>query len=86
LARPHAPAAIAALVDALKDPDRAIAAAIALLDRGFGRPAQAITATVDSTVTVSGVDRPPEAVETVEQWLARRRRELDTLDGPQLPN
>src|SRR5579864_4150898 len=46
LARSHAPAAIKALVRALDDPKTAVAAASALLDRGYGRPAQRIEAQV----------------------------------------
>jgi hypothetical protein len=79
LARQHCPAAIQALVDALKDPDRAVPAAIALLDRGIGKPAQAVFAEVNGSVFVGGIDRPPR--ESLEEWLARRRRELAVLDG-----
>jgi hypothetical protein len=44
LAKQHAPAAIAALVGALRDDNgrTRVAAAEALLDRGFGRPSQHI--------------------------------------------
>lgn len=42
LARAHAPAAIETLVKALADPRTAVPAAVALLDRGFGKPAQAM--------------------------------------------
>jgi hypothetical protein len=52
LARSKAPKAIAALERALDDPKHYVAAAIALLDRGFGRPAQAITAT-DNTQSIT---------------------------------
>ena len=44
LARQHSPAAIAALVKALDDPERAIPAAIALLDRAWGKPPVAVVA------------------------------------------
>lgn len=40
LAQAHTKAAIAALVAALKRPRERVPAAIALLDRGWGRPAQ----------------------------------------------
>jgi hypothetical protein len=82
LARQHAPEAIQALVDALKDPDRAIPAAIALLDRGYGRPAVAVFAAVN--VAVGGIDSPPRPpdIESAEEWLKRRRAELAMLDGP----
>jgi len=43
IARAHTPAAIAALVAALKSTRERVPAAIALLDRGWGRPSQAIT-------------------------------------------
>jgi hypothetical protein len=81
LAREHAPAAIKALVDALRDKDRAIPAAIALLDRGYGRPPQAVFAHVNGTLHVGGIDAPPR--ESLEVWLERRKRELDALEGPQ---
>ncbi len=42
LARSHAPEAIAALVRGLKHPKLFVAAATALLDRGFGKPTQPI--------------------------------------------
>jgi hypothetical protein len=86
LARPHAPAAIEALVKALSDPDRCIPAAIALLDRGFGKPAQSVAADVQTRVIVGGVDAPPrcDTIEEAERWLARRRKELAelTASGP----
>jgi hypothetical protein len=70
-----------ALVDALRDPDRAIPAAVAILDRGYGRPLQAIYAQVNGNVVVGGgIDAPPR--ETIEQWLERRRKTLAALDGP----
>ena len=40
LAREHTPAAIQTLVDALKSPKNCVPAAIALLDRGWGKPTQ----------------------------------------------
>jgi len=43
LAREYTERAITALVDALADPKTAVSAAIALLDRGYGKPAQALT-------------------------------------------
>ena len=44
LARAHTVDAIEALVAALKRPKEAVPAAVALLDRGWGRPVQAIAA------------------------------------------
>lgn len=46
LARSHAPAAIKALVDALADPKSKVAAATALLNRGFGMPNQQLNASI----------------------------------------
>lgn len=43
LAREHTEAAIKALVEALKDERHRVAAATALLDRGYGKPTQEIT-------------------------------------------
>ena len=42
-AREHTAAALKALVDALSDDKLKVAAAKALLDRGWGKPAQAMT-------------------------------------------
>jgi hypothetical protein len=42
-AREHTAAALKALVDALSDNKLKVAAAKALLDRGWGKPAQAMT-------------------------------------------
>lgn len=52
-----------------------VSAAIALLDRGWGKP----TATVDmqGAMTISdAIDRP--ARESREEWIERRKRELQT--------
>jgi hypothetical protein len=52
-----------------------IAALNGILDRGYGKPTQAIVGDPKRpVVAVVTVDRPPE--ETREQWLARRGREL----------
>ena len=44
-AREHSPKALAVLVEALTNPDTCFAAAKELLDRGFGRSAQAVELT-----------------------------------------
>jgi hypothetical protein len=85
LARQHAPAAIEALVAALRDPDRAIPAAIALLDRGYGKPPVAVFAQVNGSVAVGGIDGPPPIEGSWEEWLAQRRQELG-LDPPAAPS
>jgi hypothetical protein len=60
----------------LNDPDQCIAAAVALLDRGLGKPPQAIFAQIDATRTAGGIDAPPTIDESDADWLARRRAEL----------
>jgi hypothetical protein len=82
-ARALTPRALAALEQALDDPDRAIPAAVALLDRAWGKPPIAVLAQMNNTVTVGGIDKPPN--ETLAQWVERRRRSLEALGGPQPP-
>jgi hypothetical protein len=36
-------------------------------------------------VTVTGIDKPPEITESYEDWLERRRNELDELEHAALP-
>src|SRR5689334_24517326 len=43
LARQHAPAAVQALVEALSDPKTKVPAAVAILDRAYGRAQQAVS-------------------------------------------
>jgi len=85
LAREHAPAAIARLLQLMHQNDDlgvAIAATNSLLDRGYGRPPQAVLAQVNGTLAVSGIDAPPPIInETNEEWLARRRAELAALEA-----
>jgi hypothetical protein len=59
LAREHTPEAIAALVAALRNERERVPAAVALLDRGWGKPTQAITgANGESLITIiTGVRR-----------------------------
>lgn len=52
LARSHAPEAIKALVIALRYPKERVPAAIALLDRGFGKPLQEQHISTESSLTV----------------------------------
>jgi hypothetical protein len=52
LARSHAPAAIQTLVNALHHPKLCVAAAVALLDRGFGKPKQQIAGDRDRPLVV----------------------------------
>ena len=85
LARQHSPAAIAALVKALDDPERAIPAAIALLDRAWGKPPVALVAQVQANVWPGGIDGPPPIEGSWEEWLAQRRQDLG-LDPPAGPS
>ena len=81
MARQHGLAAINALVRGLSDPKLYVHVAVAPLDRGFGKPRQAIDATVAQVV--GGIDAPNMQLtmpEEIEQWLERRRRELAKLN------
>jgi hypothetical protein len=51
LARAHTKEAVLALVQALDDPRHAVSAAVALLDRGWGRPTQHIAGDADAGPT-----------------------------------
>ena len=73
LARQHGPAAVAKLVEHLEGDDGRLAqtAAMALLDRGYGKPAQSIDldATVQGEIKAEVTLRPQE---TKEEYLARK--------------
>jgi hypothetical protein len=59
LARQHTPDAIKALVDALSSPRERVSAAVALLDRGWGRPTQHVAGDAEG---------PPVAVTYTFHW------------------
>jgi hypothetical protein len=61
LARAHTTEALRTLVDCLRDPKHKVAAATALLDRGWGRPVQAIS---------GGQDAPPLAIHYTVEWAS----------------
>jgi len=67
LARAHTPEAIAALVDALRSPKERVSAAVALLDRGWGKPK--ITIEGDLDLMHSYVLRAPMPTESADEWL-----------------
>lgn len=69
LARTHTAAAIEALVAALGKEKERVAAAIALLDRGWGKPAQEITGPDGGALSVTYVIRAPTPVESADEWL-----------------
>jgi hypothetical protein len=75
LSRQHTEASIEALFKSLADPRTRVAAAVALLERGWGKPLQ----TVESNVTISGGIDAPIIPETLEEWLARRHADLDAM-------
>lgn len=75
LARAHTDEAIETLVGALKDKRTCVPAAIALLERGWGKPKEQVEQ-VNFNVDMGGIDAPP-LPETLDEWLARRRTELD---------
>jgi hypothetical protein len=52
LAREHTTAAVLALVEALRDPRHKVSAAVAILDRGWGRPQQQIVGDRDRPLLV----------------------------------
>lgn len=63
LARVHAEAAINALVLALDDPKQRVSAAVALLDRGFGKPKQEVETSGSMNLNVvTGIDRAPDEI------------------------
>lgn len=67
LAREHTERAIATLVRELDNPRNCVPAAVALLDRGWGRPKQTIAG--DSENPLQFVIRGPNPVESVDDWL-----------------
>jgi len=78
LARAHTADAIATLVAICRDgasESARVAAANALLDRGYGRPPQAIEHEVRQTT----VARVPFVCATVEEWAAQHRPKAETV-------
>lgn len=75
LARHHTDKAIETLVRALDSPKERVPAAIALLDRGWGRPKEQLEA-VNLNIAAGGIDAP-ELPRTLDEWLARRRSQLE---------
>jgi hypothetical protein len=68
LARQHTDKAILALVKALENPKERVPAAVALLDRGWGKAAQLVEA---EGLTLSWVVRAPAPVADANEWFAR---------------
>lgn len=74
LAREHTPAAIKALVGALADPTGAVrvSAATAILDRGWGKPAQAVELTGADGGPIETLDVGRAPVDVL-RWLASQQ-------------
>ena len=68
LARAHTADAIRALVDALSSPRERVPAAVALLDRGWGKPIQPTDVTSGGEAVRYVIMSVPEA-ESTEAWL-----------------
>jgi len=82
-ARQFGKQAVDTMVQCLRDPKWRLPAAVALLDRGYGKPVQAVVADVNGALTIGGIDAPPPILdETDAEWLARRRAELAQLNQP----
>jgi hypothetical protein len=75
--------ASARLVQALNEPRNAVQAAIALLDRGWGKPKEQVEST-NLNYDAGGIDKPPRP-ETLDEWLERRRTELDAQLNDETP-
>lgn len=76
MARKHTQAAIDALVTALDNPRERVPAAVALLDRGWGRPSQPVEGDM---LRETWVVRAPPEVETASDWF-RRYAPRDALE------
>jgi Family of unknown function (DUF5681) len=66
LARVHTAEALETLVNALRSPKERVPAAIALLDRGWGKPKQTVEGSVE---VLSYVLRAPTPTESADEWL-----------------
>lgn len=69
LCRIHTPEAVAALVQALKNPRERVPAAIALLDRGWGKPVQMVSGDANRPLVVDfkwADESPVSAPQTIE--------------------
>lgn len=77
LAQEHTNDALAALVEVMNDraaaPSARVSAAQAILDRGWGKPLQAVAAETD--MKTSFVIRVPHVAASSEEWLASCRND-----------
>jgi hypothetical protein len=73
LARVHGPKCIEIAVELLASSDERIrlAAVTALLERGYGKPAQPLSSDPDNPLTLRYVIEMPPAIESKEEWRRR---------------
>ena len=78
LARVHGPRCVKVIADLLDDPDSRVrvSAATVLLDRGFGKPNQNVTATGDGTLTLHLL-----AAQTIGRELLNGLNGATTIEG-----
>lgn len=74
MARDYTQLALETLIEACKHKGERVSAAIAILDRGWGKPKEQVEQ-INFNVDMGGIDGPP-LPETLEQWLDRRHTEL----------
>lgn len=82
MARPHTGTAINKLVAVMNDdkasPSAQVAAASAILDRGWGRPAQTIDANINSQQSLS------DALQAMSERLHREQAAAELANSPKL--
>jgi HEAT repeat protein len=88
MARQHGPRCIEVAAELLEDPDPRIrlAALVALLDRGFGRPAPTATGTTASMPTILQLMHHEAAVAFSNELLAEREAAERQLREPRVIN
>lgn len=84
MARKHVEKAIKVLADNLlsKDPDVAARAAMALLDRGFGKSTEHVETTLDANINQQ--THTLSETETMLRDIAERRKASEQVDSPDL--
>jgi hypothetical protein len=85
MCREHAAEAVATLVEALKDPRHKVAAAEALLDRGFGRPRQVVETTDGASPLLLHFLAATQVSTELRAELERRGRPTIEADAVEMP-
>jgi hypothetical protein len=80
LARQHTEAAVQTLYECLRDPKLKVAAAIALLDRGWGRPTQVVAGDGEKPLAIRFVWDDPELVGPVINGSAAHPSRITFVD------